>query len=227
MTGKAGRPVGGSDARGRLIVAARQLFVALPYAKVSTRMVASRAEVNVALIRYYFGNKGGLFETMLRESIAPIQAEMQKAVTVGGVKSIGDVMRTYYRIMSPNPDLPKLIVRAMMMAPGDVQREAIEGVFRDIVPLAQSLMLEQMRERGMLRTEIEPEMAKMTIISMMVFPFLAPPSLLGLHGITLDEDWLNALADHNVAVLTGGMMVQPDARPEPMPGSEPTLKTSA
>ncbi|UXI00992.1 TetR/AcrR family transcriptional regulator [Photobacterium sp. TY1-4] len=206
MTGKAGRPVGGSDARARLIEAARQLFVALPYAKVSTRMVANRAEVNVALIRYYFGNKGGLFEAMLRESIAPIQTQLNQMIKAGNIHCIGELMRTYYRIMIPNPDLPKLIVRAMMLAPGDVQRQAIEAIFRDIAPLAQSLMLDQVQDQGLLRADVEPEMAKMTMISMMVFPFLAPPSLLGLHGITMDEDWLNDLADHNVNVLMQGVL---------------------
>ncbi|MEJ2765802.1 TetR/AcrR family transcriptional regulator [Photobacterium sp. MCCC 1A19761] len=206
MTGKAGRPVGGSDARARLIEAARQLFVALPYAKVSTRMVANRAEVNVALIRYYFGNKGGLFEAMLRESIAPIQTQLNKMIKAGNIHCIGELMRTYYRIMIPNPDLPKLIVRAMMLAPGDVQRQAIEAIFRDIAPLAQSLMLDQVQDQGLLRADVEPEMAKMTMISMMVFPFLAPPSLLGLHGITMDEDWLNDLAEHNVNVLMQGVL---------------------
>ncbi|WP_277422694.1 hypothetical protein [Photobacterium sanguinicancri] len=42
MAGKAGRPVGDSDARERLIIEARKLFVVLPYSKVSTRMIASR-----------------------------------------------------------------------------------------------------------------------------------------------------------------------------------------
>lgn len=55
---KVGRPTGGeSDARKRLIDASRQLFIRLPYEKVSTRLVAERADVNIALIRYYFKSK--------------------------------------------------------------------------------------------------------------------------------------------------------------------------
>ncbi|GAL06997.1 transcriptional regulator TetR family [Photobacterium aphoticum] len=115
MAGKAGRPTGASDARERLIEEARRLFVSLPYSKVSTRMIAARADVNVALIRYYFGHKAGLYETMLRETMAPIQQQLQTMMTQGDFASIVDLLRTYYRIMAPNPDMPKLVARAMMM----------------------------------------------------------------------------------------------------------------
>ncbi|GAB3528077.1 TetR/AcrR family transcriptional regulator [Photobacterium alginatilyticum] len=208
MSGKAGRPSGDSDARERLITEARKLFVALPYSKVSTRMIASRADVNVALIRYYFGNKAGLFETMLRETLEPIRAQLKRVISVGDVDSVGDLMRTYYRIMAPSPDLPKLIVRTMMMEPGDLQRRSMEKIFSEIAFPAEDLMLEQMSRAGILRDDVSPKKARMTFISMMVFPFLAPPALLGLQGIELNEEWLMELADHNVDVLLHGILAQ-------------------
>ncbi|MGF1731898.1 TetR/AcrR family transcriptional regulator [Photobacterium kasasachensis] len=208
MSGKAGRPSGDSDARERLITEARKLFVALPYSKVSTRMIASRADVNVALIRYYFGNKAGLFETMLRETLEPIRAQLKRVISVGDADSVGDLMRTYYRIMAPSPDLPKLIVRTMMMEPGDLQRRSMEKIFSEIAFPAEDLMLEQMSRAGILRDDVSPKKARMTFISMMVFPFLAPPALLGLQGIELNEEWLMELADHNVDVLLHGILAQ-------------------
>lgn len=208
MSGKAGRPSGDSGARERLITEARKLFVALPYSKVSTRMIASRADVNVALIRYYFENKAGLFETMLRETLEPIRAQLKRVISVGDVDSVGDLMRTYYRIMAPSPDLPKLIVRTMMMEPGDLQRRSMEKIFSEIAFPAEDLMLEQMSRAGILRDDVSPKKARMTFISMMVFPFLAPPALLGLQGIELNEEWLMELADHNVDVLLHGILAQ-------------------
>ncbi|MCG7584467.1 TetR/AcrR family transcriptional regulator [Photobacterium sp. OFAV2-7] len=210
MSGKAGRPSGDSDARERLITEARKLFVALPYSKVSTRMIASRADVNVALIRYYFENKAGLFETMLRETLEPIRAQLQRMINIGDVDSVGDLMRTYYRIMAPSPDLPKLIVRTMMMEPGDLQRRAMEKIFNEITFPAEDLMFNKMGLAGVLRDDVSPKKARMTFISMMVFPFLAPPALLGIQGIELNEEWLMELADHNVDVLLHGILAQGD-----------------
>lgn len=208
MTGKTGRPSGDSDARERLITEAKKLFVALPYSKVSTRMIASRADVNVALIRYYFANKGGLFEAMLRETLAPIRAQIQRMISVGDIESVGELMRTYYRIMAPTPDLPKLIARTMMMEPGDLQRRAMEKIFSEISLPAEELMFKKMRGVGVLRDGVSPQKARMTFISMMVFPFLAPPALLGIQGIELNEEWLMELAEHNVNVLLNGILAQ-------------------
>jgi AcrR family transcriptional regulator len=208
MAGKAGRPKGESDARQRLIHQARLLFVALPYSKVSTRMIATRADVNVALIRYYFGNKAGLFETMLRETVEPIQSQFSKALNKGDIESIGELMRTYYRIMAPNPDLPKLISRAMMMEPDALQRQTIENMFINIADSATELMFKPMKLKGQLREGISPDKARMTFISMMIFPFLAPPAMLELQGIKLDEAYLMELADHNVRVLTQGILAE-------------------
>ncbi|MGF1859116.1 TetR/AcrR family transcriptional regulator [Photobacterium profundum] len=208
MAGKAGRPTGESDARQRLIHQARILFVALPYSKVSTRMIATRADVNVALIRYYFGNKAGLFETMLRETVEPIQSQFTKVLNKGDIESIGELMRTYYRIMVPNPDLPKLISRAMMMEPGALQRQTIENMFSNIADSATELMFKPMKLKGQLREGINPDKARMTFISMMVFPFVAPPAMLELQGIKLDEAYLMELADHNVRVLTQGILAE-------------------
>jgi AcrR family transcriptional regulator len=208
MAGKAGRPTGESDARQRLIHQARLLFVALPYSKVSTRMIANRADVNVALIRYYFGNKAGLFETMLSETVEPIQSQFAKALNKGDIESIGELMRTYYRIMAPNPDLPKLISRAMMMEPDALQRQTIENMFSKIADSATELMFKPMKLKGQLREGISPDKARMTFISMMIFPFLAPPAMLELQGIKLDEAYLMELADHNVRVLTQGILAE-------------------
>jgi AcrR family transcriptional regulator len=208
MAGKAGRPTGESDARQRLIHQARLLFVALPYSKVSTRMIANRADVNVALIRYYFGNKAGLFETMLSETVEPIQSQFAKALNKGDIESIGELMRTYYRIMAPNPDLPKLISRAMMMEPDALQRQTIENMFSKIADSATELMFKPMKLKGQLREGISSDKARMTFISMMIFPFLAPPAMLELQGIKLDEAYLMELADHNVRVLTQGILAE-------------------
>lgn len=77
MNRKVGRPSKPVDVRQALIHHARELFMVMAYEKVSIRLIANRAEVNAAIIRYYFGSKEGLFETMLRETLAPMKRQMQ------------------------------------------------------------------------------------------------------------------------------------------------------
>jgi hypothetical protein len=40
----------------------------------------------------------------------------------------------------------------------------------------------------------------------MVFPFIAPPPLLALHGIELNEDFLNRLIEHNIQLMSEGFV---------------------
>ncbi|WP_281648355.1 helix-turn-helix domain-containing protein [Parendozoicomonas sp. Alg238-R29] len=101
----AGRPKGGSDARIRLVNSARQLFAVMPYEKVTTRLLANRAEVNAALTRYYSGNKDGLFEAMMAEVTLPIREQLYRAASDSSAGSMVQVLRTYYRVMAPNPEI--------------------------------------------------------------------------------------------------------------------------
>ncbi|MBY0464063.1 MAG: TetR family transcriptional regulator [Burkholderiales bacterium] len=64
--------------RERLLKAALDSFLADDDHKVSTRLIADKADANVAMIRYYFGNKEGLYEEMIRETLQP-QASQAKA----------------------------------------------------------------------------------------------------------------------------------------------------
>lgn len=57
----------GEQARARLLRAALELFVAHGFTKASIRDIADRAQVNVSAIRYYFGDKAGLYRAVFTD----------------------------------------------------------------------------------------------------------------------------------------------------------------
>jgi AcrR family transcriptional regulator len=57
------------DARARLLAAGLRLFAQQGYAKTSTRELAESAQVNVASISYYFGDKAGLYRAVFVEPL--------------------------------------------------------------------------------------------------------------------------------------------------------------
>lgn len=206
MGRKAGRPQKNLDVRQLLIEHARDLFVVQPYDKVSTRLVAERAGVNIAMIRYYFGNKAGLFEAMLRETLRPMQLQMQKLIDESSHENFLDLMRTYYKEMAKVPKFPRLVAQVMNMPPSEVQRELLEKVFVDIAKPAQDVIFEKLIEEGVLRKDMDPKLCRVSYISLMVFPFIAPPPLLALHGIELNEEFLNRLIEHNIKLMSEGFV---------------------
>ncbi|MGZ5541985.1 MAG: TetR/AcrR family transcriptional regulator, partial [Methylobacter sp.] len=58
--------------RERLLKAALDSFLSDDYHKVTTRLIAERADANISMIRYYFGNKEGLYEEMIRDTMNPL-----------------------------------------------------------------------------------------------------------------------------------------------------------
>ncbi|MEZ8543595.1 TetR/AcrR family transcriptional regulator [Vibrio splendidus] len=206
---KAGRPQQNLDVRQLLIEHARDLFVVQPYDKVSTRLIADRAGVNIAMIRYYFGSKAGLFEAMLRETLRPMQLQMQRLVEESSHENFLDLMRTYYKEMVKVPKFPRLIAQVMNMPPSEVQRELLEKVFLDVAKPAQDVIFEKLVAHGVLRKEMDPKLCRVSYISLMVFPFIAPPPLLAIHGIEINEEFLNRLIEHNIQLMTEGFINTP------------------
>ncbi len=57
----------GIEARNRLLDAALRLFAEKGFAKTSTREIAQAAQVNIAAISYYFGDKAGLYRGVFQD----------------------------------------------------------------------------------------------------------------------------------------------------------------
>lgn len=73
----------GEQARARLLDAALELFADKGFAKTSTREIAQAAQVNIASISYYFGDKAGLYRAVYTDPrgnphIDPAQVQPSK-----------------------------------------------------------------------------------------------------------------------------------------------------
>ena len=149
------------------------------------------------MIRYYFGSKEGLFETMLRETLDPMKQQLRALAADSNQKNFLDLMRTYYREMVKIPQFPRLVAQVMNMPPSETQRKLLEKVFDDIAQPMQNVVFDQLADSGVLRKDVDPTLCRVSYVSLMVFPFIAPQALLNIHGIELSEEFLNRLFEHN------------------------------
>ncbi|MCK6264732.1 TetR/AcrR family transcriptional regulator [Vibrio sp. ZSDE26] len=203
---KAGRPRDKTESRALLLTHARELFVAKPYDKVSTRSIAEKAGVNIGMIRYYFGNKEGLFEEMIRDALSPMKNQMGLLIKESSHQNLVDLMRTYYQAMIKVPEMPRLIMNTMNMPADDKQRQLMEKVFMDLARPMQKLIFEKLRSSGVIRSDMDEKLCRISYISLMVFPFIAPPAMLKIHGVELNEDFLARLFEHNIKLMTQGFI---------------------
>ncbi|BCV49010.1 TetR/AcrR family transcriptional regulator [Shewanella algae] len=259
MKATAGRPKGHSGARDALIEAARSCFTLKGYERVSTRELARKAGVDAAMIRYYFGSKAGLFEAMVRDTIAPVleafkhynAAQSHQSASEGSANSpepsnsrleLGnnslepskmsldsskkrpepgfggpfELMQVYYRAMAANPALPGLIIQVLNHREGSEAFDALASVFSDMLSRSR-LWIRQLGQDQGLNPNLDPTLARLSFVSLMVFPLIAPAHLMRDFGVELNETWLKQLAEHNAKVLHQGLLRQDIAA---NPGSE-------
>ncbi|WP_144208577.1 TetR/AcrR family transcriptional regulator [Shewanella donghaensis] len=200
-----GRPVIKVDNRCSLIDAARKLFVDSDYEKVSIRAIAAEAKVDASLIRYYFQSKMGLFTEMLRETIEPVHSQLSNSNQSSSHDSPEKILLAYYEIMSKNPDFPKLIFRTASLPPTDINKELQASLLR-LFPSKRLNIFEKMDKQNQLQSGIDPMCAKMSFISLMVFPFLMPNLLKQAMNIDTSAEFLQQLAKHNTQLLRHGLI---------------------
>jgi len=132
---KIGRPFKNLDdvnnkARDNLLKAARELFVTLPYEKVSIRKVAALAEVNPALIRYYFINKDGLYQQMLAGISDELKGYLMNSNWSEAKSPVVPIIRAYMKLFNKKPCVTKLVFREMLSENRSTKKKVIEHIVK-------------------------------------------------------------------------------------------------
>lgn len=93
-TGRTARgPRAEGDSRADILEAARGLFAARGFRATTTRQVAERAGVDVALIHHFFGTKAGLFEAVI--DLPRIGGEVEASFTSADADPAEAIARLY------------------------------------------------------------------------------------------------------------------------------------
>ena len=147
------RPAASGDSRAEILAAARALFAAHGFRGTTTRRIAERAGVDVALIHHFFGTKAALFEAAVQlPRISGVLAEALSApgdmaerlarlyldrLFVDEIETFAALLRT--AVGDPN-DVPALRERIYAM----LQRAGAQSSDAAAPPLALELIGAQM-----------------------------------------------------------------------------------
>ncbi|WP_261873820.1 TetR/AcrR family transcriptional regulator [Vibrio rarus] len=193
-------------AREHLITSAKHLFSCMAYEKVSTRLIAEKAGVNSAMIRYYFGSKEGLFEAMITSAMTPIIESMHLHNKKPSAHSLEGIMRAHYQVMSQDLEFPRMLIRIMTLPSSDVQRQLTEKLFDQLTSTISDEVFFALHDGKTLRADLDIKKCKLTFISMLMFPYIAPPIVLAKHNIELTPSFLEEMLQHNLSVISSGML---------------------
>ena len=203
-----GRPAGARNeqVKNRLLEAARQLFLSYDYQGVSVRQIAELAGVNPAMVNYYFGDKEGLYLSLVDQLLVPMEvkiSEMRGQAQPG----IADFIGSYTELLAANPWWPNFVIREVLLREG-AMREAVLQKFKATMAPTLMLAVQQEIATGSFRKELKPEFTLITLLSLAVFPFLAKPIIESVLGISIERDTATDLAAHSSALFLRGVEIK-------------------
>lgn len=188
--------------RERLIKAAQECFLDDDYGNVTTRRIAERAGANVSMIRYYFGNKEGLYEEMIRDTLAPL-LEVLDSELLSSAGGFADYLRLYYETMSRHPEFPGLILKVLALHHGPGR-----GFIRQLLERGRARgarRIAELKEKGEIGAALDPDLIRLSFVSLAVTPMLLKEVFEEQTGHAMDAVFLENLASFNGAMFEAGL----------------------
>lgn len=206
-----GRPAAteaeGLETRATLVSTAARLFAEQGFEATSLRQVAEGAEVTPAMVAYYFKDKSGLLEAVVREGLGILLSVIRSvADEEGDGDFIPRLMTRYIATTIDAPWIPQIIIREVVSKDTPLRTLFVE----EFAVYAASLVPAKVGaeiEAGRIRGDLDPRFTIMSLLGMCLFPFIAHPVLGPLLGYELDEAFGKAYARHAIDLMYRGVGV--------------------
>lgn len=196
----------------RLLDAALALFLQDEFQQVTTRAIAARAGVDVAMIRYYFGSKLGLFEEMVRVQLQPLIEVLDTALLQQDA-GFANFLQLYYQSMTSQAEFPRLILKIIALNQGPGRAVIASLLSRGRKKGTEQVL--QMQQRGHISAELDPDMIRLVFVSLALTPVLLKDWFEQQSGRQFDAAFFHQLAQLNGQLLSRGL--QPAATLQEQP----------
>jgi AcrR family transcriptional regulator len=160
----------GEESRERLLQAGLRLFAQQGYSKTSTRELAEAANINVAAISYYFGDKQGLYRAVFFEPQADYQPD--PAAIADPALPLADALRRFIAaFLEPLRESDrarlcmKLHIREMLEPTGLWEEEIEQG----IRPLHEAMLAVLCRHFGLAAPDADAQRLAFSLAALGVY----------------------------------------------------------
>ena len=187
----------------RLLNAAMHCFLDDDYHRVTTRQIATTANTNVSMIRYYFGNKEGLYEEMIRNVLLPLLDVLESSL-LSSTKGFTEYFQIYYRTMQENPRFPSLILKVLALNHGPGKRFIYQLLERGRQRSKETFDL--LKQRGLVEKDLDADIVRIAFVSLAMMPMLLKPVFEAQIEREMDTEFLEQLATINGRFFSVGLL---------------------
>jgi len=171
--------------------AAKTVFYKKGFAATRTRDIADEAELNLALINYYFRSKAKLFEIIMTETFVGFINSVKEILNnekTSLEQKVETIAERYIDFIIKEPEIPTFILTEIRNnSEGLLKKLPIKEIVND------SVFIKQFQEAVEKKEILEPNPLHffMNLMGLIVFPFIAKPMIMGSRNLQIDE--FNAL----------------------------------
>ena len=162
--------------RDAILDAAIRCFASTGYAATTIKDLASEAQVNSALLYYYFVDKQTLYRETLRHVAQRLSSSAGRRLDddLAPDESIRRFVQQQAEFLIANPHVPRLMLREMLEHAGRHAEGAIVsligGVFKTLCDV-----IRRGQEQGIFRADVDPKYAAVSTVSLVAYFVIARP----------------------------------------------------
>jgi AcrR family transcriptional regulator len=172
------------DTESQILDAAKKIFVQKGFAGARMQEIADEANINKAMLHYYFRNKESLFERILENAIDAVFPKLVESLMTEGtvIQKLERLVNSYIDVILENSYLPMFLLHEISqnrMGMIDKMKSKMEQ-HHVLAQFSKQVLEEQ--ARGILKP-IMPQHILLTVMSLIIFPFMAKPVFLKMLDI--------------------------------------------
>lgn len=165
-------PEGMTSARERLLACAANAFSQRGYAGTSVAAIALEAEISKSTVFHHFPTKRALYLAVIETAVADFAQTLDSVLDDAGPldRQLGDYQCQHIAHILENEQVTQLVLRELQKnASKDsahLVRDVLSGNFQRLVDF-----ISQAQQHGLIRSEVDPSVTALTLISANVFYF--------------------------------------------------------
>ena len=182
-----------------ILIAAKEIFHQKGMAGARMQEIADKAQINKALLHYYFRSKQLLFEAVFKSAFSLLAPQLQKVLNDDSdlFEKIKNFTENYISFVIKHPYIPNFVIQELNTNPEFVNKLKSETNFPSIDRF--KLQVNDAIKQGVIRP-IEAEQLFINIIALNIFPFIGEPLLMAL--VNVDKESYDRLLENRKTEVT-------------------------
>lgn len=189
------------DTEKDILEAAKKIFLEKGYAGARMQAIADEANINKAMLHYYYRSKDVLFSRILDGAVETISNYFIPALSSDGsvFEKIEHLVYGYTEAIAKNPHIPMFVINELSRDGGNFHQNLRKKLNTDSTFLKFMMQIQEEQKKGIIKP-VAPHHIMLTVISLIIFPFITKPAVVNMLEIS-DETYTEMMQERREIVM--------------------------